>query len=266
MMNRQRTYRTRAVVVRRRDQGDADRILTLFTPHLGKLDVIAKGVRKTTSRKSGHLELFTHASLLVAQARTWDIVTEVSTVESFRHIRTDLDTIGHASYVCELIDRFTEAEDENPLLWELLLFALRYLDEAGKQPVGYNVSLMMRWFEMHLLSITGFQPQFFHCLECQNSLTPTRNFLSLANGGIFCATCAQRHSNLEETEVDVLKMLRYLQSQPWDLVQGVSIRPHIMQRIENILYRYLLTILERQLHSTDFLRRLRTLRPQVSTP
>ena len=124
MNTRQRLYRTHAVVLRRRDYGDADRILTIFTPSLGKLEVIAKGIRKTTSRKAGHLELFTHTSLLLAQARTWDIISEAVTVESYRKIRNDLEKISRASYVCELVDCFTRADDENEPLWDLMLLVL----------------------------------------------------------------------------------------------------------------------------------------------
>ncbi|MEZ4640679.1 MAG: DNA repair protein RecO [Caldilineaceae bacterium] len=92
---------------------------------MGKRDLIAKGIRKTTSRKAGHLELFTHVSMLVAQARTWDIVTEATAVESFRHLREDLDSISCAAYVAELVDVFGEASDDSRNLWDLLLLALR---------------------------------------------------------------------------------------------------------------------------------------------
>jgi recombinational DNA repair protein (RecF pathway) len=68
-VDRERLYRTEAIVLRRSDLGEADRLLTLYTPEWGKLRVIAKGVRKPTSRKSGHVELFTHSRLLIARGR-----------------------------------------------------------------------------------------------------------------------------------------------------------------------------------------------------
>lgn len=255
---RERLYRTRAVVLSRRDYNDADRILTIFTPDLGKREVIAKGIRKTTSRKAGHLELMTHASLLVAQARTWDIVTEAVTVESFRHLRQNLEAIGYASYACELIGAFTEADDDNQPLWELLLFALRALDEYGRSPAPVDPQLLLRWFDLHLLSLTGFQPQFFHCLACDEPITAVVNYLSLAEGGVFCPRCGQAQGDVETIDPDVLKILRFLQSRPWADVQRVSVRPVILQQVETILYRYLLTVLERHLKSTDFLRKLRS--------
>lgn len=257
--HRERLYRTRAVVLSRRDQGDADRILTVFTPELGKRELIAKGARKTTSRKAGHLEPFTHTALLVAQARTWDIITEAVTVESFRHLRTELEAIACAGYLCELIASFTEADDDSRPLWELLLFGLRTLDEFSSGVAQFDLRLLLRWFDLHLLNVTGFQPQLFVCLSCEDDLQPTINYLSLSEGGVFCPRCAVQRNDVEALELDVFKVLRYLQRSPWSDVAGLQVRPHIHQQVESVLYRYLLQVLEHHLKSTDFLRKLRTL-------
>jgi len=253
------------VVLRHRDYGDADRVLTVFTPDRGKLELIGKGIRKTTSRKAGHLELFTHVSFLAAQARTWDIITEAQAIHSFRHLRTDLDAIGQASYVAELVDAFTQSEDENQLLWDLLLLVLRELDAgvAGRQGEeetrsgGEGSGVLMRWFELHLLGLVGFQPEFFHCVHCGEDLQPVTNYLSIQDGSIFCPRCGESRAGTEPVEVDVLKVLRYLQSRPWTTVRGLNVRPAILNRVENILYRTLINVLERQLKSVSFMRHVR---------
>lgn len=264
MNHRERTYRTHAVVLNRRDYSDADRIVTVFTPGLGKIDLIAKGIRKTTSRKAGHLELFTHAALFIAQARTWDIVTEATTIENFRHLRESLEAIGCASYVGELVNSFTEADDDNLPLWDLLLFVLRELDEQSHTTTPYDPPLLLRWFELHLLTITGFQPQLFQCLACEEPLTAVTNFLNLSEGGVYCPDCAKGQHDVEPLEPDVLKVLRFLQSRDWSEVRSLVVRPLIMLRVENILYRYLLTVLERQPKSAEFLRRLQSMARQAS--
>jgi DNA repair protein RecO (recombination protein O) len=258
MSERQRVYRTHAVVLRRRDFREADRILTVFTPNYGKLELIAKGIRKTTSRKAGHLELFGHTSLLVAQARTWDIITEAVSVESFGDLRSDLDKIGQASYLCELIDAFTESGDESQPMWELLMIGLGELDAATPQ---VDRELLLRWFELQILSLAGFQPQLFQCLGCDAELEPVTNYISLLEGGIVCPKCSQGRQELEPIDVDVLKVLRFLQSRSWQAVQSVAVRAHVMQRVGNLLYRYLLVVLERQLRSVDFMRRLQHMVP-----
>src|SRR5579864_2914277 len=89
-MRESRVYRTEAIVLKGYDYGEADRILTLLTPHLGKLSAIAKGVRRTKSRMSGHVDLFTRSSLLIARGRQLDIITQADTLENFRPVRSDL--------------------------------------------------------------------------------------------------------------------------------------------------------------------------------
>lgn len=263
MSQNERLYRTPAVVLGRRDYGEADRILTVFTPSLGKQEFLAKGIRKTTSRKAGHLELFTHSTLLVAKARTWDIVTEAASVESFRHLRTNLDAIGYASFIGELVDCFTESDDENQPLWDLFLFALRVLDEYGQQAAHQEgllePQLLLHWFQLQLLALTGFQPQFFHCLACQEALTPVTNYLSLEDGGVFCPRCATGQDGVEAIEADVLKLLRHLQRNQWSALQFLRVRPPLQQAIDVILNRYLLTIVERQFKAANFLRKLRAM-------
>jgi DNA repair protein RecO (recombination protein O) len=263
MPDRNRLYRTHAVVLRRRDYGDADRILTVLTPNYGKLELIAKGARKTTSRKAGHLEIFGHASLLVAKARTWDIITEAVSVESFPALRSDLDKISQASYLAELVDSFTETDDENLPIWDLLILALQELNalETGSG----SAALLLHWAQLHLLALAGFQPQLFECLGCDAELEPVTNFISLTEGGVFCPTCAAGRRDVEPIEPDVLKVLRFFQTRNWPSVRGVHVRPHILQQVDNLLYRYLLTVLERRLKSVDFMRRLQHMAAHATT-
>ena len=255
MAERSHSYRTRAVILRRRNYGDADRILTVFTPRFGKRILIAKGSRKTTSRKAGHLELFNHVNLLVAQARTWDIITESVTVESFLQLRGDLGAISRAAYVCELVDAFTAEDDDYEPVWELLLLGLRNLDSCPD--LEAETDLLLRWFELQLLRLMGFQPELFACLGCGEDLQPLDNFLHLNAGGVFCPECGRTMQGAELVNVSTLRVLRHLARNQWEALRGLRIGPATIQAVESVLQRYLVVILERRLKSTDFIHRLR---------
>ncbi len=252
MSERSHTYRTRAVILRRRNYADADRILTVYTPAFGKRYYIAKGARKTASRKAGHLELFNHANLLVAQARTWDIITESVTVESYMRLRADLDCISQAAYICELVDAFGGEDDENRPLWDLLLFSLREIDAQAQ-----NGALLLRWFELRLLALMGFQLQLFGCLHCGEGLQAVKNYLHLQAGGVYCPGCGQTLKGAEPIAPHVLKILRHLTRVEWPQVRNVKLRQTTAQAVEDVLQRYLVTVLERRLKSAGFIRRLR---------
>ena len=255
MVERSHSYRTRAVILRRRNYSDADRILTVFTPSLGKRVLIAKGSRKTTSRKAGHLELFNHVSLLVAQARTWDIITESVTVESFLQLRSDLDAISRAAYICELVDAFTAEDDEYEAVWELLLLCMRSLD--GDPGSEAEADLLLRWFELQLLRLMGFQPELFVCLGCGEGLQPVANFLHLNAGGVFCPQCGRTMQGAELVDVSTLKILRHIARNQWEALHGLQLSLTSAMAVESVLQRYLATVLERRLKSTDFIHRLR---------
>ena len=89
-MPRPRVYKTQAVVLRQRKLGEADKIVTLFSPSRGKIDAVAKGVRRTKSRMSGHVEPLTFGPYLLAEGRDLDIITQAETVEAFGALRADL--------------------------------------------------------------------------------------------------------------------------------------------------------------------------------
>src|SRR5262249_13674755 len=180
---RERVYRTEAVIIRRSDFGEADRLVTLFTPQ-GKRRVVAKGARKTNSRLAGHIELFTHTTLLLAVGRNLDIVTQSAVLHSFDRLRGDLQRIGAAYYAAELIDRLTAEEDENRSAFALLVATLAALDTTR------NVDLVLRFYELHLLGYQGYRPQIYHCAACQEPLTEEADRFSLTAGGVLCPRCA----------------------------------------------------------------------------
>src|SRR5262245_46658455 len=116
-----RVYKTPAIVLRHRNLGDADKIITLYTANMGKVDAVVKGARKAKSRLGGHAEPLMHATFMLAKGKSLDVVTQVETTESFADLRDDLERLSRAIYACELLDKFTEPHAENFGLYRLLL-------------------------------------------------------------------------------------------------------------------------------------------------
>ena len=251
MPTRERTYRSEAIVLRRKNFGEADRLLTLLTPELGKVRVVAKGVRKLRSRKAGHLELFNCAKLLLARGRDLDIVTQAETVSAYRPLREDLLRGAYASYAVELLDRFTPEAQENRELYALLRQALRWFAESP------DLALTARYYELHLLGLAGFQPQLRRCVVCGNTLVAEDQFFSPADGGAVCPSSADGRLGLVSISMGALKLLRYLQANPYVKVSALAVRPAAHAELERVLARYITHLLERQLKSTQFIKRLK---------
>ena len=250
-MGRERLYRTEAIILRRSDFGEADRLLTFFTPRLGKLRAVAKGARKPSSRKSGHLELFSHTRLLLAKGRNLDIVTQAETVEPFLPLREDLLRTTYAYHAAELVDRFVGVEDENRPVFDLLLAVFGWLGQAD------DLALAARFFELHLLAALGYQPQFFLCVHCQARIEPAINFFHPGEGGVLCPRCGEGRSGAMPLSLNALKVLRFLQTRDYDTIRLLRVRPPLQAELENVMLHYIRYILERDLKSVDFLQHLR---------
>lgn len=248
---RDRLYRLSAVVLGRRDLGEADRILTLYAPGHGKVRAVAKGIRKIASRKAGHLELFNHCNLLLAKGRNLDIITQADTLRAFPGLRDDLDRAGQAYYLAELVDRFSQENEGQAPLFDLLLDTLAEV-EAGPAP-----ELAVRYFELHLLALSGYRPEFFVCTVCGLPLEERDALYSLADGGVVCHRCPQPHEFTRPVSASAIKLVRFLQQRPWSEVARLKFRAPLQRELELLLHATLAYILERDLKSRGFLDRLR---------
>jgi DNA repair protein RecO (recombination protein O) len=199
-----RTYRAEAIVLKTNDFAEADRILVLFTRHFGKVRVVAKGIRRATSRMAGHAEPLTHATYQLARGRELDVLTGAEARAIYPEMRDDLALIAAGWYVAELVDRFTADRVPSAPLFDLLETALRALD------AGLPASVVCRWFDLHLLDRCGFRPELGECAQCRKALGEETNAWEPAAGGALCASCAAPLPYVAPLSVRALKSLRYL--------------------------------------------------------
>ncbi|MFO8035855.1 MAG: DNA repair protein RecO [Anaerolineales bacterium] len=252
MASRQRTIRTEGVILRRRDFGEKDRLLTIFTRKMGRVSVIAKGVRNPQSKKSGHVEMFMRSSLLIAKGRNLHILTQAEVIDAYEPLRQSLAGIGYGSYVVELMDAFTYEEGANLPLYKLLVATLERLNK------GNSPDVILRYYELRLLDHVGFRPELFHCVECKKEIAEEDQYFSGALGGVICPGCAERVSLSRRRPVSsrTLKYLRHFQRSPYHEIKGLQVPAEIKPEMEGVMGYYLTSILESQLHTPDVMARI----------
>jgi DNA repair protein RecO (recombination protein O) len=172
-----------SILIRHRDVGEADRIVTLFTEQRGKLSAIAKGVKRLRSKFAGGLQLFSHSQVLLAHGRSLPVVTQVQPVAMCYHLRDDMDRYAHASYAAEMVDVLTEEGDRDPAVFELLLATLHALDAGGDMPT------LVRGFELRLLTQLGYGPELVGCVSCGAEVTGSAAGFAAGQGGVVCKHC-----------------------------------------------------------------------------
>mgnify|MGYP001036699745 CR=1 FL=1 len=250
-MPKDRSRRTDAIILRRSDFGEADRLLTLYTREFGKISALAKGARKPQSRKTGHVELFMRTNFLIASGRNIDIITQADMIESFPQLSNDLVRTTYAAYAVELLDRFTPEEDRNLSLYDLLQ------NTIGRLATTDNLLLAARYYELRLLSITGYQPQLFRSVMNGEEIQQEDQFFSAELGGLLRPGQRSADHRARPVSGAAVKVLRYLQTRDWDTVAPLQLKRDLHTELENILHYYITHILERNLKSVDFLQRLR---------
>ena len=249
-MSKPRTYKTEAVIIKKTKLGEADCILTLYTPELGKIQGFARSLRKPKSKMAGHLELLTHSQLSLARGRNIDTIIGAQTINSFLPLKTDLDLTSYALYATELINQFAADNVEDRPLFSLLIETLQRLCQGG------DSDLILRYFELHLLDTAGYRPQLERCVACKSALKDTTNLFSPATGGVLCPGCRQSHLAYPLSE-KARKVLLLLQNSDYSAVSGLEIERELSRRLEIIMRNYLRYLLEREVKSTAWLDSLR---------
>jgi DNA repair protein RecO (recombination protein O) len=169
------------IVLRSYPFGDADRVVVLLSPNNGKLRTVAKGVRKTTSRFGGRLEPFTHVDLVLYEGRNLDTITQVSTIEAFPHLRSDLDRVVAAGIMVEAADAVAQEDESSIRLFLLLQRGLRALD------AGVTGSDLITSYLLKLAAVVGVAPALAACAACGR--TEELDRFSFAGGGVTCRRC-----------------------------------------------------------------------------
>lgn len=189
------TIKTEAVVLRSIRYGEADRILHLYSPTLGRFGAIAKGARKPKSRFGGRLEPFFRLDLVLHQGRS-DLmtVTSVTTIDGYPRLRSDGAAIGAGARACDAVLRLLDAAEPNPPAYHLLCRYLELLDTPGNpRAAALEVALS---FRLKLALAAGFAPELASCARCGEA-EHLAGF-SGAAGGVVCGSCEAGSFGLSE--------------------------------------------------------------------
>ncbi|MDX2079083.1 MAG: DNA repair protein RecO [bacterium] len=254
MSSSERTFRTSAIILKRRDFGEADRLLTILSPQYGKRETIAKGARKPASTKTGHVELFTCVDMLISRGRELDIATQVEMTNPFLHLRENLRAGAYASYIAELVDKFTfDGDQDLHSLYDLTMTTFQRLCD-DKDP-----RLAVRYFEIQLLDVVGFRPELTECVITHETIIAEDQFFSYADGGVVNPRAHHLTTGTIPVSMDALRLMRHMQRSDYTQVRGLTVDLWIHQEAEKLLLGYITFLLERRLESVEFIRRVRDL-------
>lgn len=233
-------------MLRTRNLGEADRIVTLYSPTHGKIEGVARGARRTRSRLIGATQIFTHGHYMLFSNRSLDTVSQAEIVSSFAQLREDLTKMAYASYLAELVDVSVEPGEPSAPLFQLLRDSFRWLSEHEES------ELVIRRFELHFMILLGYQPELQACVSCGQSSFVAERF-SVKEGGLLCPACAAVDSAALHVTQATIEWLKRLASAPIDRVGVFRPTTAELKLIETVCRAYVDYRLARPLKSVAFL-------------
>ncbi len=244
-MPRVQPIRTEAIVLRQRPLGDADRICVLFSPTRGRVEAVARGVRKPLSKLAGHVEPLSRGAFNLAQGRSLHVITGAQTLDAWPELHDDVDRMTEALALVELVDRSTDADIASGPLYRLLEHSL------GQLAATPSPRAVRWWFTLRFLDQQGYRPELDTCVRCRAAVGPDGNGYAALEGGVVCPDCrgagvGQRLSSA------VFRLLRYMRRSSCAATAQVRIAEDAVAELERHLRLSFEQALDIRLRSSGF--------------
>jgi len=246
---------TCGIVLRVVDYGEADKLVTLYCPDLGRMTGIAKGAKKSRQRFVNKLEEFTLLRFFYRPPRGpvgLALISEAELLAAHLSLRIDFRLYVAAMYLSELTLRFTRDHDPDQRLYNLLKWAFVALDQ-GKTPPQ-----IITLFHLHLLETVGYRPELNHCAACHQPVQAQRGYVFMpGSGSLLCDTCSLgKTSHALRLSVQTIRLLASAQSFELDRLHRLRFPPRALVEAMTALHHFSLHLLQQDLHSWRLLRPL----------
>lgn len=246
-MGRSRTYRAEGIVLGRRDLGDADRIVTLFTREFGRRRLVARGSRRPASHLAPSIELFNRVRILGVVGSSLHILSQAEELETHPRLRTDLPAFAAAGWAVELLNGLSEDDEPSTDAYAALLTFLRGLDVSEEPPEVWLAALSLVLLRLH-----GYLPELEVCIACQKPVEEGDHLFASGAGGVVCGN--DRHTHVSRPlSVGTLKALRFLAREGFHGAGRLSVDDAVRAEIHDVLQTYSTAILEREIKSARML-------------
>jgi len=242
--------KTPAFVIHFLNYGESDRIVTFFTREFGKVKGIAKGARRSRKRFSNAIEPFSHATILFSRRdeNSLAVIENCDVLNHYPKIRADLARTMRASYMVELVDRFTAEGKKSAAIFQLLEGFLGLLE------AGHGAEETTLFFELRLLTLSGYEPMLEQCILCGTTIDETGAALfDTARGGIRCSKCSRGEEGCIPVSTGTVKTLLMGNGMAPDHIPRLILSENAIRESSRILRHFIRHTLGREPRSLQVL-------------
>lgn len=201
------TFHVLGFVLKIDDFRENDKIASIYTDRLGKVDMLIRGGKRMKSKLAGKCQPFALLNLVVSPGRFWWHLIGLESAKIFRKIWQDKVKLEVGTKIISAVDVYVKKEKKDINIFKLLLSALMVLDIVSSP----RAVLILNSFLIKLISLLGYQPNLKSCVFCQRKYKDGLVFFHFAKGGIVCRQCQKRFRGAEavsgETIIFLFQML-----------------------------------------------------------
>ena len=240
-------YRTKGFFLRKIDRGESDQLFTFYAKDFGKIEVLGRAIRKIKSKLRSGADLFYFSEIEFIQGKSYKTLTDAILIEKFSGQKGSVKKLAMAHRIAELCDKFIKGGEPDRGIWQLLKITFRRLSD--QEPAGPGF-LLIYYFLWNLISLLGYQPEFYSCFSCQKKIALGSFYFSPVNGGMICSDCLTKEtrkksflaSDYRTINADTIKILRLILNQDWSTVSRLNIKPFHQKQLKIVSEYFLSTV------------------------
>lgn len=234
-----RTVKTKGIIIAEKVLSDFDKMLTILTPNMGKIECVAKGARRPKSLLMAGTQFLCFGDYLLYKGSDNYSMNSCETIELFYNIRTDLDKLKYAVYITKIINDVTMENQNNYKVLQLFLNTLYVISNTDK-----DLDLVISIFRLRLLSIIGFRPEIKECKSCRETEKLTK--FSIKDNGFKCETCGKQDKGAIDMNETTRDAIRYIILSDAKKIYSFNVPKESIEELKIISKLYLTEKLEKE--------------------
>lgn len=242
-------FKTEAVILRRRDLKERDKLLTLYTKDHGKLTARAIGAKKIESKLGGHLEPFMRTEICLVTSKTIDILAGAQVVQAYPKLRSTISGTHAAQYLVEVVDQLTPEGQHEPSVYELLSVGLDTLNQQSK--VNF---LTVQATVLQILAHLGFEPELDKCVHCALPTESGDYLFNVGAGGVIHSRCGGEFTwAAPQVQFETIKSLKFALRSPLSSIANLRLTETIWEQLNTCIDQLVFTHGRKPIRSRLFL-------------
>ncbi|MCR4435599.1 MAG: DNA repair protein RecO [Clostridiales bacterium] len=240
--------RTKGIVIKEVNTGEADKVVTIFSAHSGKITGYAKGARRPKSRLAAGTQFLCYSDLVLFKGKELCNIYSSDVIDSFYELREDIVKLTYSAHMVDLISDVVMENQPASKVLQLFLNTLHVLAKTDRSP-----ELVTRVFELRLLSLLGYAPYVRGCIQCGKSELEDTYF-SFKKCGFLCEECLINDTYASKISKGTAKAMNFIIHAPLRLLFNFALSKEALEELGKIVKKYLRERLDKDYTKLDFLK------------